>query len=233
VKAAFEALIKFLADYRLDSVIGKRELQDSLKIVYRRYHALLVFNGYLLAKRPAHFKRDTTYKWFMLYFREMVSDICQAIFLSSHGLYKPTYLVLRSGVENFIRCLLIYEKSSVPGTTSIFQLIATAKKSAIANQTAITAAHFSQIEGLYKRLCMYVHTSDEHHMDLTTAVGVYPRYDRKLGQSASKEIIIATRNVAALLSYMFLNELRRFHHEDFDAVLDCFSAQTKRDLMKI
>lgn len=220
VTDGLQALQTFLEDYELTAVVKAPAHTQRLRTIYRRYHALLTWHAYLAEKKPANYKKDDSFPTFLLYLNECVSDTCQAIFLWNQGLYKPSHLVLRSGIENFFRSIGLFEGQAVLAIGSTFELARVIRETNLVQETSVATAQFERLWRAYGELCKYVHTSDEYHMSLTTAVGVFPRFEQEKASESAVEIRACTTAYCALLCLMFPVRYRQFHHTDYDLVSD-------------
>ena len=57
-----------------------------------------------------------------LHLKEFLSDVASSNFCSLAGLYKPAMMSLRSGVENFVKSMLLLNKADIDDTKSIYVL---------------------------------------------------------------------------------------------------------------
>lgn len=230
IEEGLKELQTFLEDYNLKKVMGLKEHQQKLTYIYKCYHALLVWQVVLKRITPSQLTQDE-YQTFCLFFDECVSDMCQSVFLWNHGLYKPNYLMLRSSVENFFRCIGFYEHQAILELSSTFDLIAVIKNTPLVKQSTHLLKLFQQLHQSYKMLCQHVHTSTQTHMSLTTAVGVFPKFDKEEASLASEQIRKNIIAYCAFLGFMFRSEYKKLHHSELDIISNILSPSIRRELM--
>lgn len=224
-------LQNYLEAYELMQVAQLREHKRQLKALYRHYHAVLVWHAHLTRSSTPHLTA-AEYKTYFLFLEEAVSDLCQALFLWSHGLYKPSCLILRSSVENFFRSIGLYERQAILGITSVYELVEVIRNVPIVQSSSTTKILFEQMHGVYKTLCRHVHTSDKNHMALITAVGALPTFDKAKANTSGKHIRNQCQLSNGFLCFMFSKKLRKFHHSDRDSVLDALRPSIRREVMR-
>lgn len=157
-----------------------------------------------------------------------MSDLCQASFLAVQGFYKPAYLVSRSGIENFFKCIGIAEGQAVLSLTSVFELISVVRGTPFLQTDAVAMKLFDSLKLEYKTLCEHVHTASVSKMAHTDVVGSFPRFD---DQYATEVFAMLTRLSLAVTQLLILKHDRAFrtlHHNHYDLVCDALPAQFKR-----
>jgi hypothetical protein len=230
VKKGLEELQTFLGGYNLTVVTNSEEFQRELAKVYKYYHALLVWQVVVKRTTPSHLS-PPEYQDFCLFFDESLSDMCQSVFLWTQGLYKPCYLILRSSVENFFRVIGIYEHEGILNLKSTYELIDAIKSTPLVKQSSNIDKLFGQLHQDYKTLCQHVHTASQKQMSLTTAVGVFPKFDPQESLLASKQLSKIIKTYCAFLGFMFRSEYNKLHHSELDIISDILTASTRRELM--
>lgn len=223
-------LLEYLRKYELSGVVTATPHKQRLRTIYNRYHALLIWHAYLADKKPSEIKEVKRFKSFRLYFIECVSDTCQSMFLWSHGLYKPTNLILRSGIENFFRGVGIREGQAILEIESTYELARVIRETSLIKSSKAATAQFERLWSAYRELCRYVHTSDELHMSLTTAVGVFPRFVEQEASASANTMRSCISAYTILLCLMFPKYYRGFHHSDFDIVSDVLPKAVRQEL---
>jgi hypothetical protein len=229
-RRAFEELIEFLRGYSLRNVVDDDAFLLRTKSIYRRHHAILVWyasleTGVLWAGAP---KKD---ELFRLYLKECVSDLSQSFFLFCHGLYKPAHLVLRSGLENFIRLIGIHQDQSVLTLFSVYELIGLVKTAPLIQKSAAATKQFKKMTDAYGSLCNFVHTSDERHMVFMNFVGEFPTFEETRASEYQTLHRSITVGISSLLCLMFRTRYKRMHHRHFDLVSDVIPKDVKKEVM--
>jgi hypothetical protein len=220
VERSFRILERYLEHYNLSIVVTTAPHNRRLKTIYRRYHALLTWHAYLQERTPEYFERRDDFNSFNLYLTECVSDTAQAVFLWSQGLYKPSNLILRSGIENFLRAIGLREGQAILEVESTYELARVVRETSAIQSTNVSRQQFDRLWTAYGVRCKYVHTSDAQHMSLTTAVGVFPRFDVDEASKTGDIVRVCVIAYCSLMCLMFPCYFRSFHHEDYDIVSD-------------
>src|ERR1700753_3747454 len=104
VDNALQEFFEFLGRYKLANILEDKAYQTSIKSIYRRYHTLLIWQADFSSGNiwPSNLAKEQE---FSLYFGEAVSDICHSFLLFCHGMYKAANLVMRVGIEAFVKAL--------------------------------------------------------------------------------------------------------------------------------
>lgn len=222
----------FVEKYNLMSAAQEEALWLTMKPFLRKHMALLTWHAELRESdlwRTEPNKRDD----FRLYLRESASDFAQALLLACQGLYKPAYLITRSAVENFVRCMGIYADQKVLALSGVFQLFDVVGEIAVVRSSKLGRILFGQLRSSYSALCAHVHTSSSSHMALTEVVGGYPRFIAGDSAALFRMLNDATSVIIAFLVIMFPREYAHMHHTRSDIVSDAMTTSLKRDLGKM
>jgi len=218
-------LLNFLSEFNLAEILKHQQLKDRIVRTFRFYYPLLLLENEL-SVHP-QWPQKSKVEQFQLYLREAISDICQAIVLTASGFYKPAQLTLRSGLENWLRCLGLAEDQVVLTLKSVFELIELVKSIPAISDNKFAKEYFSTLRNRYALLCGFVHTSNASHMALTTVAGAYPRYLK----TEAAETFSAIDEVCSRMVYLFCiiapKTFRGLHHSHFDIVSDALPKKLK------
>jgi hypothetical protein len=230
IKNEFKELTSYLDEYSLHKIVDEKTFRATLKSIYQRYHALLVWNANIegAAVWKDNAKKD---EQFRAYAKECTSDACQSVLLFVQGFYKPAYLILRSSIENIIKAIGIAEDQNVLSLTSVFEIIEVVKYTNIIQSSKSAKKQFSRLKADYTTLCKYVHTADSAHMSHTSVAGVFPFLDKI--QAASFDSIFRSVMVGecSLLCILLRKRLKRMHHKHLDMIMDIVPRDTKLEIM--
>jgi hypothetical protein len=226
-------LLEYLSKYNLNKIVASPKHKALLKSIIKRYLALVTWQAELKSKKPSGFKSPEDLKQFHLYFEETISDICQSIFLWSQGLYKPASLILRSGIENFLKCIGLYDNQKILNLSSTYDLIAIIKDTQVITSTTHSRREFVKIHQQYKELCSSVHTSNSNHMSLTTAIGKFPQFNESKAKSLAKRYKVILISICTLLCFMFPRGYKKMHHKNLDVISDILSKSVKEKIMQM
>lgn len=223
---AFGELEDYLSSYSMKAVDSKPEMRAIARPAFKKFYPILLLNKYVSDVEIWN-QRDKSTN-FETYLREVVSDILQAFVLGSQGFYKPSYLILRSGLENFIRCIGISQDQSVLSLTSVFELIKVAKDTPFVNSNAHLKKAFAELQSEYVALCQHVHTATTSHMAHTSFVGVYPRFVKVDAVKLYESISRTSANILKILTWVLRAHLKKMHHMHYDTVCDALPKKFKQ-----
>ncbi|RJO60677.1 hypothetical protein C4544_04645 [candidate division WS5 bacterium] len=225
--SGLEELSTFLSNYNLSAISSDPLFKKAIASLYKKYHPLLTWHSNLSLRKPRHFRDTTSLAIFRQYLCEVTSDSCYSILVWSQGLYKPAHLLLRSAIENFIKCLGLYNGYPILNITSVYDLFDAVKVQPIVNKNRDTQKEFGLLRASYSNLCGYVHSANTSYMSMTTALGTLPKFDNS---ESSIYTTNANRVFSSFINYlaiMFTIELQRMHHEDSDLIYDALPKRIK------
>lgn len=227
-KIASKEFLDFLRAYHMRPIIEDTNLPVRLRKCFKRYYPLLLLEQGIGRQAPWTDKKKSNE--FRLYFREAISDICQSIVLAAQGFYKPSQLSLRSGLENWFRCMGLAEGQVVLSLTSVYELIDLVATLPFFSRRAAAKPYFDTLRNRYALLCGYVHTSSAAHMALTTAAGAFPRYLEKDADVTFAAIEEVCGKITSIFCLLAERTYRGLHHSHFDLVNDVLPARVRAAL---
>lgn len=227
-KEARDEFFSFLREFDLSDVTQDSRLKAHIFKSFKHYYPLLIMEEGLLSHSPWNSEEKT--KLFHEYFKECISDICQSIILSSAGFYKASLLCLRSGLENWFRCIGISADQNVLSLKSVFELIDVVKSINIIENNKYGSVYFSTLRQRYKTLCAHVHTANTAHMALVIAAGAYPRYLHEDADKSFSAIDEVCSRIIALVCLIAEPTFRKLHHRHYDLVCDSLPRNLKAHL---
>lgn len=163
-------------------------------------------------------------------YTEAISDLAQSVLIGVQGMYKPSFLILRSGVENYFKCILVAHGKKIDQIDNVFKLIDLVKKTAVAKTSEAGKAHVQRLCSEYSALCKYVHTSDKMHMAQTNFLGVFPRWDGVVAPKFYSSLAAVSIGIAALNCLIFREQFKKMHHTNYDQICDVLPKTTKIEL---
>lgn len=225
----FGTLIKFLENYNLSDITKNTPFRVSLKSLNKRLYPLLIWQ-YELCKRQLWPTNKQKSGDFELYLTETVSDACQSLLLFAQGVYKPASNILRSAVENFVRCVGIFENQKVTAVVSVYELMALVRKTDVIQSSVPGKKNFDNLVSRYSDLCKIVHSVDREYMTLTNALALFPYYEEKQAKFFSKTALSVFRSMLCILSLMFKHKYLKLHHRLKDEITDILPANVVKEL---
>lgn len=225
-------LKEYLDAYTLTNQLKNAKLDASLNSYYKKYYALLIWNN-IIQNNHIFQRRYSKAKLYRTYFKESLSDICQAFFLAIQGFYKPAFLSLRSGIENYIRCIGISGDLKVLNADNVFDLFELVKTDSMIKRSSLAMNSWQTLRHEYTVLCQYVHTSSISHMSQVEFLNNFPGYSEAEADNFFETVQKVTASIVVLSIVSFPACYKKLHHSLYDAVCDTLSRSTKNKLFKI
>lgn len=217
--AGLRELRDFLEGVRL-SVEAVDEQDTETRRLYRKFYSLLIYD-FLLDNES---DEDTV----SLYARESISDISHSFFLSFIGLYKPARVCLRSGIENFVRYILLSNRVDALAITYLPTLFAEVKS--IYADRASQRARFDVLRSLYAALCQTVHSTGEEYMNLNVPFSSLLIVDPNKF-AVNRELLLKV--CGAIGEIMFVDQqglIAKAHHTLRDTLSDNVPPSVRREV---
>jgi hypothetical protein len=229
VDQALDEFFTYLRNYGLGKLLGNKHYTELVKSIYRRYHALLVWQTNLAEGElwPGQEKKDNEFR---LYFNESVSDLCQSFLLLCHGMYKPSNIVLRSGIEAFVKSVGLAEDQKVLSLTSLFEVFEVVSHTNIAISVPLVARAVQTLHNDYADLCKYVHIAGPPYMSLLSVAGAFPKFDTQ-SKDSNKRIRSAIVAICSIVGVIFNARFKDMHHTSIDLISDILPVQARRRIM--
>lgn len=233
-KADLGALNEYLASYSIREIVANRAYQAELKGIHKVYFSVLNWNAEMLCGENSMIasKKDDV-ELLNARLAESFSDIGSAVFNWSHGGYKTARIMIRSAIENFIRCVAGVESYDLLGEKNIFTLFEEASKLAIYNSSSNVKDLFKKIHSDYKLLCQDVHTADAGNMENISFVAEFPRFDAEKSRQTSLIICRVIKNIISMLCLIFSVFFHKMHHRNKENILISIPASLKPSVLGI
>lgn len=209
----------FLEGYRAsnpESVASK----SAMKAAYRRFHAVLIWQMYF--DKSTKFD-DATRQ----YTNEYTADISQGLLSALMGFYKPSRMMLRSSIENFIRVACLIDGKKPFSAKTVHGLIAIFKKTTLRSNPDTNTALLFLIQN-YGDLCNYVHTTSSLNMDLRIPFSKIVESDPINSTSCFENISSICQAINKILFKLCPDTLQSMHHRDADFIRDLLPATMKQ-----
>lgn len=226
--AAYSELRSFLSNYCLEDLFRNRDVDLILRRSFKKLYSILILERSF--SRSQLFPEQPKSETFKLYFKETLSDILQALMIAIQGYYKPALLSLRSSLENFVRCIGIFENQAVLSLTSVYELMDVVKETRFIKNDNQATISFRQIKAEYATLCGYVHTSSAAHMALDTIVGNFPRISTADAHNFFGKLSNFSTHIVKFIVLMFPGIFNSLHHSQYDIVCDSMPPAFKRHI---
>jgi hypothetical protein len=221
----------FIETYSLSGVASNPDYKVFLSRNHRKYLALLICisefssSGFTAVassrKLSGQSKIDMTN-----YTREAVSDLGCALFTWMHGCYKPTRLIIRSSIENFIRGVSVTEDPTIVNENNVYNLFDRASNLHLFT-TEPSASIFHTLNSIYGQLCADVHTASNAHMQNISALNYFPAFDVRKAEINSRLFSNICQQFLSVLCFCFRDVFFGMHPENRDIILENLSQPVK------
>ncbi|WP_065332190.1 hypothetical protein [Tritonibacter mobilis] len=215
-------LKSFIESVKLDAT-GLSGAHTDTKGVYRKFHALLIFD-YLLQENLEDKDQST-------YAREAISDMSHGFFLTFIGLYKPARTSTRSAIENLIRFLLLHRGVDAMSINSVYELFDEAKSSFSSN--AAQLKRVGELHGIYRELCKTVHSSSADYMNLEVPFNTMLAFDEDKFSKNRDVLRESCKAVGELLFIEFNHLVQSAHHSHKDILSDSVSGSVRKEAREL
>lgn len=223
VKKDFSLLKEYIKGYDLSDSMTDSYIK-SIKPLHKSYLILIALVGELL---EAHNNDNLNInKNSAMHLSECLSDVGESIFCWIHGAYKPSMLISRSSIENFIKSTSCTTEPNILKEKSVYKIfdIASGIKEFSYNSTK---TNFDRIHSEYKRLCKYVHTATESNMSKIGSLAHFPSFDTKLSNETSTQLYELNRCYANVLSALYYDAFVSFHHTNKSLIMEFIHSDVK------
>ena len=230
IREDFESLLGFVANYDLSGHLQNSQYVKLLSSLHKRYFAILTLGAEMSHQRLAAAADNVQNEEFERRFREAASDLGSSLFAWVHGAYKPARVVLRSGIENFIKAVGSIEFPQVVSMKKVWEIFDLVFELPFYKASVAHRELFLTLTSYYAEMNLDVHTATSDEMQHVSALGHFPHFDAV--QAADFDI--AYRNVVdamvTTLCLMYPNFYREMHFRNRDIVMFSFSAEAKLEL---
>lgn len=227
-KADFDALLGYITEYEIKKNLSKKSYCDSLKQIHKCYFALVTWRAEILYDEGMAFINSAGCTNEIVYrINESISDLGASLFNWINGSYKASRVMLRVGIENFIRALSAIDDNTQLQENSVRVLFEKARSLGIFNCLAEVRVAFDQIHSDYVFLCADIHTAAEKNMEQLSSLADLPFFKKDRAEQSSTVFIRIARNLNFILSITFNPQYLNMHHRNRENILHCISAKQK------
>lgn len=205
-------LRKFISSLGIEDPLSNAKVASAYKSFDKDLYAILLWGLALdlYSNRPLSEHE--------LHMKEFLSDISTANLCALTGLYKPSMMALRSGIENFVKSILIFNKIPINDTKSLYE-INDRFRNIFSNSPKSISNLSDSIINQYSYLCKYVHSAGQDFMNLTVAYAdMLKNSDEKTHLSIkAMQLLCKSSNGILLIS---MGSPEGIHHRNKDYILD-------------
>jgi hypothetical protein len=227
-KADFGALVEYVSQYKISKNLTNDSYRDSLKQIHKCYFALIVWGSEIQHNEDRAFlKRPDCTDEILYRLTESISDLGASLFNWINGSYKTSRVMLRVGIENFVRAVSAIEDKSQLTEGSVRTLFEKARPLAIFNFTEEVKSAFDQIHSDYALLCEDIHTAAANNMEQLSSLAGLPVF-KKTKAEQSREVFVRTaKNFNLILCITFNSQYHGMHHRNRENILHSMSSKSR------
>ncbi len=157
---------------------------------------------------------------------ESCSDIGNAVFLTIHGAYKASRMMLRSSIETFHKGFNLDELPNITNTKSLFEIFDNVKALSFFTNEPLKSAE-NKIHSHYADLCKDTHTAKLENMQHTVGLKYFPAYSEEATKENSKILLDLVSNYLTCLSFKYKDYLMNMHHRNRENIVENISNSIK------
>lgn len=221
----YESLEKFISEYQLEGVLNEDFILQ-LKPIHKRLFALMTITAEIEHHNKTHKVLPTES---LIYLKESVSDIGQALFCWVLGAYKPALLIVRSSIETFVKSISFQEIPDILNEKSMYNVFDEARKTSFFS-SGLGDYYFQKIHSEYKDLCKTVHSADQSKMAHINALKTFPIFTLKDASNVSKNIVNILTSLISLLYVCFFTFIPLMHPKNQINFLSTIPKSTKQKI---
>ena len=224
VEQDFEKVVQFYNDYSMSDITEQEGIEKQLKCMHRKLYSYMIFLG---EQENAGIFDETT----LAYQKEVVSDMIMAFFCWSNGVYKPAKLLLRSGIENFVKAIVYTYCPEIVQNKNVYEVFELAKKQS-PFLDAYSAMRFDNIHAKYADLCATVHGS----MDKLASIGGlirFPCYDITEANETYDDYVKVIDEYLASVYYIYYEQVYKMHEFNRDLFLQGVQRREKQKIYEL
>lgn len=234
-KEDLAALQAFVRTYNLSTVSAAPEYEGLLSQQHRRYLPLLILLAELADLRamnglPAISPLPSMQQ--MEYLQESGSDVGQALFCWMHGAQKGARVLLRSGIETFVKGVACAEQPLVLTETRLFKMFELASSTTFF-RAKVGAQLFRELNTFYGELSAYVHTASSSHMNHVSALNYFPSFNAVDAKTSADAFSAVCSRIVVALSLLFNTAFHAMHHRNKETILDAIPNAYKPHIQNI
>lgn len=223
----YQDLKKFINDYKIQSSISDIQFNGVLKRMHKRYYAFLALHHELMVE--GGFTENLTDELkdiFKFRIGEVLSELGTTLFLSIHGCYKASKLVMRSSIENFSKAVGSFVDIGIVNETSVYKVIEIALSHEVFLKRAVVERNY--IKEKYSKLCEDVHTASIYNMQDIECIGSFPIADYQEFDLLGDVFIKLINSFTSVLIKIEPSIFHKAHHIRKDLIALILSTEDKR-----
>jgi len=223
-KADFGALVEYINQYNISKNISNGAYIESLKQIHKCYFALVIWWAEIHHNEKKAFLKSTDCTDEIVHrLTESISDLGASLFNWINGSYKTSRVMLRVGIENFVRAISAIEDKAQLTESSIYILFEKARPLSIFNRTEEVNSAFDQIHSDYALLCEDIHTAAPNNMEQLSSLAGLPIFKKAKAEQSREVFVRIAKNLNFILCVTFNSQYHSMHHRNRENILHSMS----------
>jgi len=227
VSADFKDLVNFIEKYDLSPLISNRDFIKVLSEQHKKFFSYLTFLAEISTLANDHTIKPNIGSKQLEFIIESCSDVANALFVMTHGAYKPARMMLRSSIETFLKGFNLDELTDLDKEKSVYAIfdrvytlpffIEEPKKTLI-----------DSIHNDYKLLCLDTHTATSVNMQQITALKYFPTFNSTEASRISEILMRLVSSFITLLCIKYNSHYHRMHHRNKEIIIESIPKQYRQ-----
>jgi hypothetical protein len=222
----FKELKDFIEKYSIKHLSDENNFKTLLSQQHKKLFSYLTFVAELNFQISETKRQKRITQEQIDYLTESCSDIGNAMFLTIHGAYKASRMMLRSSIETFHKGFNLDDFPEITTTKSLFEIFDKVKALPFFTNEPLKSAE-NKIHSYYAELCRDTHTAKLENMQQTIGLKYFPAYSEDETKENSKILLDLVSNYLTCLSFKYKDYLISMHHRNRENIIENISNSIK------
>lgn len=227
-RADFKAMTAYVREYGIKDNLEQEAYSNLLKKMHKVYFSTVTWNIEMTHNEELFtqiFPRCSEES--IARVSEAVSDFGSSLFNWMNGGYKVSRVMLRVGIENFIRGVGGIDDQSLFIEKSVYALFDNAKQLPLFNTNETIKSAFVQLHRDYKLLCSDAHTAKKSNMEQLSTLSGLPIFKEEKAKDSSQVFIRILKQVTYIFCLIFSSFYHQLHHRSKENILHSVERRIK------
>jgi len=231
-KSDYALLSDYITSYSISQNLQATAYVDNLKNMHKCYFALITWNAELNHAKADFLLNNTNCNVeIILRLTEVVSDIRSALFNWINGSYKTSRIMIRTGLENFVRAVSAIDNKAQLVETNVYKLFENADEITIFKSQEAIADAYSQLHSDYKILCSDTHTATIVNMEQLSSLAGLPSFEKRKAADTKDIFVRVVNNMNTIFCLHFNSFYHSFHHRNKENIAHALSKESRALMM--
>lgn len=224
----FDELIEYIKAYSIANNLEEDQFTASLKEIHKCYFSAISWSAELSYNRKDFLDKNKSCTETILdLLSESASDLGSSLFNWINGSYKTARIMLRVGLENFVRAIGSIEEKSLLTEKNTYKLFEKAKQLSIFKNDPTVKAFFQQLHTDYKTLCKDAHTESKANMEHLSSLAGIPIFKKTKARESKVIFTRVAKCMTGIFCITFNDFYHKMHHRNKENILNSLTRKTK------